>query len=183
MMAGAPALPVFGPAMQLGFVVPDLEAAIRHWASLGIGPFFLLEHIEFAECQYRGKPAKFDMSVAVGQWGPVQVELIRQHDAVPTIYTEFDGARAGGLQHVGVMTDSVADQLARLAGLGIEPVQSGSTANGIRFAYVNTDALPGAHPGGMIELIERGRAIEGFFRLVRESAAGWDGSDPVRRPG
>lgn len=182
-MAQARSQPAFGPAMQLGFVVPDLDTAIRHWTALGIGPFFLLEHIQFAECTYKGKPAKFDMSVAVGQWGPVQVELIRQHDAVPTIYTEFDGSRAGGLQHVGVMTDSVADHLARLRKLGVEPVQSGSTANGIRFAYVNTDTLPGAHPGGMVELIERGPAIDGFFRLVRESAAGWDGRDPVRRPG
>lgn len=176
------AQPAFGPPMQLGFVVPDLTAAIRHWVSLGVGPFFLLEHIAFDECRYQGRPAKFDLSVAVGQWGAVQVELIRQHDAVPSIYTEFDGSRAGGLQHVGVMTDSVAADLKRLGRLGIEAVQSGSTANGIRFAYVNTDALPGGHPGGMIELIERGPAIDGFFRLVRESSVGWDGSDPVRRP-
>lgn len=175
--------PLFGPVMQLGFVVRDLEAAIRHWTTLGIGPFFLLEHIEFAECAYRGQPAKFDLSVAVGQWGPVQVELIRQHDDVPSIYTRFDGSRAGGLQHVGVMTDSVADHLARLGSLGIEAVQTGSTANGIRFAYVNTDALPGAHPGGMVELIEHGEVIDGFFRLVRDSSVGWDGRNPVRRPG
>jgi hypothetical protein len=182
-MADAPHHPAFGPPMQLGFVVPDLEAAIRHWTSLGVGPFFLLEHIAFAECRYRGRPAPIDLSVAVGQWGEVQVELIRQHDATPSIYTHFDGSRAGGLQHVGVMTDSVAADLERLRRLGIEPVQAGSTANGIRFAYVNTDALPGAHPGGMIELIEKGRAIEGFFRQVRESSIGWDGRDPVRRPG
>ena len=92
--------------------VPDLDAAIRHWVSLGVGPFFLLEHIAFAECSYRGKPARFDLSVAIGQWGPVQVELIRQHDDVPSIYTRFDGSRAGGLQHVGVMTDSVAAKTA-----------------------------------------------------------------------
>jgi hypothetical protein len=182
-MQEPPARVALGLPMQLGFVVPDLDAAIRHWVSLGVGPFFLLEHIAFAECSYRGKPARFDLSVAIGQWGPVQVELIRQHDDVPSIYTRFDGSRAGGLQHVGVMTDSVAADLERLAPLGIEPVQHGSTANGIRFAYVNTDALPGAHPGGMVELIERGPAIDGFFRLVREAAAGWDGRDPLRRPG
>lgn len=174
---------LFGPVMQLGFVVPDLERAARHWASLGVGPFYLLEHIQFAECRYKGAPVRFDMSVAVGQWGPVQVELIRQHDDVPSIYTEFDGSRSGGLQHVGVMTDSVAVQLERLAARGIKPVQSGSTANGINFAYVDTDRLPGAHPGGMIELIEHGPAIDGFFAMVRRAAEGWDGRDPLRRPG
>lgn len=174
---------LFGPVMQLGFVVPDLEASARHWAAMGAGPFFLLEHISYAECSFRGHPVQFDMSVAVGQWGDVQVELIKQHDEIPSIYTTFDGSRAGGLQHVGVMTDSVAGHLARLEPLGIRPVQQGSTANGIRFAYVGTDQLPGAHPGGMIELIEHGPAIDGFFAMVRQAAEGWDGRDPVRRLG
>ena len=70
---------LFGPVMQLGFVVPDLEAAALHWAGLGVGPFFLMEHIQYAECRYRGQPVSFDMSVAVGQWGEVQVELIRRY--------------------------------------------------------------------------------------------------------
>lgn len=172
---------LFGPVMQLGFVVPDLEHAAAHWARLGVGPFFLLEHIQLAECSFRGKPVSFDMSVAVGQWGPVQVELIHQGDSVPTIYTQFDGSRAGGLQHLGVMTDSVAAHLERLAAHGIAPVQAGCTANGIRFAYVDTDGLPGAHPGGMIELIEHGPAIDGFFAMVRAAAENWDGSRPLRR--
>jgi methylmalonyl-CoA/ethylmalonyl-CoA epimerase len=167
--------------MQLGFVVPDLEAAANHWIRLGVGPFFMLEHIQFAECRYRGSPVRVDMSVAVAQWGEVQVELITQHDRTPSIYTEAAVGPHGGLQHLGVMTDSVAHELDRYAALGIEPVQSGSTANGIRFAYVATDRVPGGHPGGMIELIEHGPAIDGFFAMVKNAAVGWDGSKPLRR--
>jgi len=170
----------FGPVMQLGFVVPDLERAARHWAGLGIGPFFLLEHIGFAECVYRGAPVSFDMSAALAQWGPVQVELIEQHDDVPTIYTDFAGTRAGGLHHVGVMTDSIDAQLKSLAGTGIAAVQSGSAANGIRFAYLDTDALSGSHPGAMIELIQRCPAIDAFFGMVREAALDWGGTEPLR---
>jgi hypothetical protein len=33
----------------------------------------------------------------------------------------------------------------------------------------------------MIELIEAGPAITGFFKLVRDAAQGWDGSEPIRR--
>ena len=175
--------PVIGPVIQLGFVVPNIEAAVAHWASIGVGPFFLLDHIQFGRCHFRGKPPEIDLSVAVGQWGSVQVELIHQHCDTPSIYTTFDGSARGGLQHMGVMTDSVADSLARLAERKVEPVQAGETANGIRFAYVNTDALPGAHPGGMIELIERGPAIDGFFGLVRKAAVDWDGRDPLRKLG
>jgi len=171
----------FGPVMQLGFVVPDLEQAAMHWVGIGIGPFFFLEHITFAECYFKGSPLSIDMSVAVAQWGEVQVELIKQHDATPSIYTTTECSNRGGLQHLGVMTESVANSLEQLAHRGVSAVQGGSTANGIRFAYVDTDAPPGSFPGCMIELIERGPAIEGFFNLVKEAAVGWEGRDPIRR--
>lgn len=168
----------FGPVMQLGFVVRDLDAAMAHWiGKVGIGPFFVLDHVQFAEAWYRDAPADVDMSVALAQWGPVQVELIRQWNDAPSIYTEFAGREHGGLQHLGVMTQSVADDLALLRERGVAPVQWGSTGNGIRFAYVATDH----HPGGMIELIEHGPAIDGFFQMVRDAAQGWDGTRPVRR--
>jgi hypothetical protein len=170
----------FGPVMQLGFVVPDLERAACHWAGLGIGPFFLLQHIRFAECSYRGAPVSFDMSAALAHWGPVQLELIEQHDDVATVYTAFPDARAGGLHHVGVLTDSIDAQLDALAEKGITAIQSGSAANWIRFAYLDSDALPGAHPGAMIELIQRCPAIDEFFGSVREAALDWDGSEPLR---
>ena len=55
---------LFGPVMQLGFVVPDLERAMEHWSgTIGVGPFFVLSHIQFAETFYKGRPTKFDMSV------------------------------------------------------------------------------------------------------------------------
>lgn len=169
--------PLFGPVMQLGFVVPDLELAIEHWIrKVGIGPFYVLSHVQFAEAIYRGKPTGADISVGLAQWGEVQVELIQQFNDAPSIYRDFPYRDRGGLQHVGVMTASVADDLARLRPLGVEAVQGGSTANGIRFAYVSTDYYPGA----MIELIEHG-PIDEFFAMVRKSAQDWDGSNPVRR--
>jgi hypothetical protein len=164
--------------MQLGFVVPDLEAAIQHWhRRVGLGPFFVLSNVQFAEVYYRGQRADVGMSVALAQWGEVQVELIQQLNAAPSIYQDFPGRARGGLQHVGVMTDSLDAHLARLAPLGIQPVQWGATANGIRFAYLETDQIPGS----MVELIESGPVINEFFALVRRAAQGWDGSDPVRR--
>jgi hypothetical protein len=168
----------FGPVMQLGFVVPDLEHGMRHWLDkVGIGPFFVLEHVKFAQVVYKGKPSGIDMSVAIAQWGEVQVELIQQFNDAPSIYSEFTGREKGGLQHVGVMTNSVADDLVRLRSRGIEAVQQGHTGTGIRFAYLDTDD----HPGAMIELIEAGPAITGFFQMVKDAAQGWDGSEPIRR--
>src|SRR6187455_139580 len=119
--------PRFGPVMQLGFVVPDLDQAMEHWTgTVGVGPFFVLSHIQFAEVLYRGKPTDADISVAVAQWGEVQVELIQQFNESPSIYSHFPYRAQGGLQHVGVMTHSVQDDLDTLRPCGIEAVQRGS---------------------------------------------------------
>jgi hypothetical protein len=75
------------------------------------------------------------------------------------------------------MTRDLAADLEQLGRNQIKPVQWGATGNGIRFAYVDTDA----QPGGMIELIEHGPTIDGFFALVRDSARDWNGKDPIRR--
>jgi len=168
----------FGPIVQNGYVVTDLERAVHHWSRvIGVGPFFLLEHVEFSRLQFRGQPTQVDMSVALAYWGAVQIELIVQHNRAASIYSEFAARAGAGLQHIGVMTDSVARALERLQARGVDPVQWGATASGIEFAYVSTDF----HPGAMLELIEHGPAIDGFFHMAYEAARSWDGSQPLRR--
>lgn len=170
---------IFGTVMQNGFVVPDLEAALAHWTGvMGVGPFFVFEHVEFAEAWHRGRPATdIDLTVAIGYWGDMQIELIHQRNDVQSIYTEFAARHVGGLQHMGVITESVERDLARLSPLGVAPVQHGKTTAGMRFAYVSTDQ----HPGGMIELIESNPRMLSFFNKMRAAAQQWDGKDPIRR--
>ncbi len=162
--------------MQNGFVVPDLNAAIEHWArTMRVGPFFVFERVAFKECWYRGAPATdIDLTVAIAYWGDVQIELIRQRNQVPSIYTDFAARGGSGLQHMGVMSQDLDADLARLKTRGIEPVQHG-TAPGMRFAYVPTDF----HPGGMVELIEATPKAVAFFARIRAAARAWDGRDAV----
>ena len=170
----------FGPIMQNAYVVPDLEAAIDHWARVvQVGPFYVFDHIPFAELYFRGKPATIDFSAAIAYSGELQIELILQHDDAPSIYSEFSKGGRWGLQHVAVMTESVDRDLEDLARIGVEPVQHGRTGWGARFAYVSTDF----HPGGMIELVESGPAILGAFKTIRDASIDWDGKNPIRRFG
>jgi 4-hydroxyphenylpyruvate dioxygenase-like putative hemolysin len=174
----------FGPIMQNAFVVPDLEAAIDHWTRvMHVGPFYIFEHIPYAEILFRGQQTKIDMSAAIAYSGEIQIELIHQYDDAASIYSEFTRSGRSGMQHMGVMTDSVDRDLEGLARDGIEAVQQGRTAWGARFAYVGTDSQPGSHPGAMIELIERGPAINGAFKVIHDAAQTWDGSEPLRRFG
>lgn len=172
---------LFGPVMQNAFVVDDLDAALDHWTrTMDVGPFFVLERVRFAELWFRGQRVEdLDLTVAIGYWEELQIELIRQNGDTPSIYQEFRARGLTGLQHMGVISRSLETDLARLAKRGIEPVQHGRTTANMRFAYVSTDH----HPGGMIELIESGAAVDAAFRAMRTAAVSWDGRDPVRRFG
>ena len=170
---------LFGPVMQNAFVVDDLESAVQHWSrTLGIGPFYAFEHIKFDSLQFRGKPGQADITAAIAYWGDVQIELVVQHNQAPSIYRDFLDRGGRGLQHMAVMTDDLDAHLARLRPLGIEPVQHGQVAGGgARFAYVSSDFMPGT----MIELIESGPAILGYFKVIQQAAATWDGKNPLVR--
>ncbi|HVS76961.1 MAG TPA: VOC family protein [Steroidobacteraceae bacterium] len=172
--------PILGPVMQNAFVVQDLDRAIEHWTRvMGVGPFFLFERIAFDELVFRGREVKpMSLTIAIGYWDDLQIELIRQLDDSPSIYTEFEAAHGTGMHHMGVMSQALDADLAALAGRGVQPVQRGSLP-GMRFAYVATDH----HAGGMIELIEATRGARALFDRMREAAQSWDGRDPVRRVG
>lgn len=171
---------ILGSVMQNAFVVSDLERAIEHWTQvMGVGPFFLFERIAFSEYAFRGQSVKpMDLTIAIAYWEDLQIELIRQLDDSPSIYTEFQAAHGSGLHHMGVISHALDAELADLARRGVRPVQRGSLP-GMRFAYIATDH----HPGGMIELIEASRGAQALFERMRAAARSWDGREPVRRVG
>ena len=165
-----------GPILQNGYVVRDWRAAAEHWArELGVGPFFVMEHIAFRECRYRGAPAQIDMSVAIAYTGEQQIELVQQHNDAPSIYRDFLERSGEGLQHVGALVTDL-DAALDANGWRTRIVQDGTTAIGQRFAYVDTVR----HHGTMLELIETTPKILAAFEHMKRAAREWDGTDPIR---
>ena len=67
----------FGEIRQAGYVVPDIEAAMRYWTDvLGVGPFFYNERVPIGNYVYRGRSYEPHNSVALANSGPLQIELI-----------------------------------------------------------------------------------------------------------
>lgn len=168
----------YGPTIQNGYVVRDWRRAAEHWSTvMGVGPFFVMEHIEFAECTYRGLPSPIDMSVAIAYSGDLQIELVQQHNDCPSIYRDHLERYGEGLQHVGALVENVDDVL---EAHGWKPlvIQGGSTTVGQRFAYVDV----GAHPGDMLELIETTPSARSAFEYMRNAAREWTGDRPIRLP-
>lgn len=82
-----------GPIRQMGYVVPDIEAAM-HWSSeeMGIGPFFYNPRVPIEDYQYDGQPHDVKNSVALANAGSIQVELIQTRNDAPSMYRVATGA-------------------------------------------------------------------------------------------
>jgi hypothetical protein len=170
---------IFGPVRQNGYVVRDIEGALRHWTRvLGVGPFFYFEQVPIQDFRYHGAPSPLAVSIALANSGPLQIELIQQRNDAPSSYRDFLAAGHEGLQHVACWTTSFDEAMERVHKLGYEVAQSGTIGgpNG-RFVYLGTEG----HPGTMLELSEVSGAKGRFFEHVAEVAKTWDGSEPVRR--
>ncbi len=172
-MNAAPGLP---PVHHVGYVVEDLRTGVERFASaFGAGPFYGMEHIAFDEVSYRGEPAVYDHSSAFGQWGPILVELTQVHDAQPSGLRDALTAPGGGVGHVAWLADSLPAETARLAALGIEPFHAGRTGPAFATWFEGGPLL--GHP---IEVLERREELLRFYAMIRQAAARWDGSNPLR---
>lgn len=172
---------IFGAVRQNGYVVRDIETALRHWTTvLGVGPFFYFERAPITEFSYRGAASPLDVSIALANSGDLQIELIQQRNDAPSMYRDFLAAGREGLQHVAYWTEAFETELARCLAAGLVVGQAGVAggANG-RFVYFDTEA----HPGTVVELSDASGPKGAFFRHVAEAARTWDGRDPVRRLG
>lgn len=166
--------------MQICWVVPDLEAAVRHWVrSAGVGPFFLFDTVTFDNPCYRGQPTECpNISAAMAQAGNVQIELVSQHDDRPSLWRDVVPAGQSGLHHMALYCDDYDTALAAYTGAGSEIAFSGLMM-GSRVCWVDTvDTL-----GFMVELIDANPVADGVFASFREAAEQWDGSEPLRRLG
>ncbi len=163
--------------MQIAYIVEDMEAAVDHWVKVaGAGPFFISEANEWAELTHRGKPTDVHIRLALGQWGPVQLEFVQQLNDARSPYLEFTEQGRRGQHHLGFLVDDLDRQIALLDARGKHAVYRGRTPDGFRFAYLDDDA----HPGSMLELIERGAVANALMAMIADAAKDWDGSDPVR---
>ncbi len=166
---------LFGPVIQQGYVVPDVNEAMRHWIARGVGPFFIEAHIR-PKGEYNGQPIQPDLSAAFAYSGDQQIEVIQQHDDSPTIYRNYLSEHPdGGLQHLATWVDSIPDTLTSLADAG-QRYTIRQSYNG--HAYLDADDAPGV----MIQLMARGEHLVALMETIREASVGWDGvTAPIRR--
>ncbi|ETW94607.1 VOC family protein [Candidatus Entotheonella palauensis] len=168
---------IFGAITQNGYVVRNIEAAMRHWIEvLGVGPWFYVERAPIENFEYHGEPSPVDVSIALANSGALQIELIQQRNDAPSMYRDFLQAGHEGLQHVAYWTKTFEADLERILQLGYTIGQEGHVGTPGRFAYLSTEA----HPGTVVELSDNSGPKGRMFERIAEAARGWDGHDPIR---
>lgn len=169
----------FGNVRQNGYVVRDIDAALKHWTEvLGVGPFYYIDSVPVDHFTYRGVPSDVELSIALGNSGDLQIELIQQRNDAPSMYKEFLDAGHEGLQHMAYWTQTYQEDYDRLTGQGYKVGQEGQIGGEQgRFVYFDTEA----HGGTVIELSDISGAKGSFFEHIRKAADGWDGGKPIRR--
>lgn len=173
-MSGAAILP--GTIRQIGHVVRDLDEALRHWVEvLGVGPWITLGSVMLDPSEYRGLQVATPVRIALANSGDLQLELIEPLDESPSCYREFLDAGHEGAHHLAWWTDDFDGVMHVVAATGLRVVQSGASM-GTRFCYLDGES----HLGTIAEVMELTDASRWIAEHVRESAEGWDGSDPYR---
>jgi len=152
---------LFGPVVQQGYVVPDIDEAIRHWLARGVGPCYIEKHIS-PSCEINGEKAEVDISAAFAYSGDQQIEVIVQHNHVPTIYKQYlDKHPEGGLQHLAVWCNSIEKKLAEI---GANWVMQQRYGDG--HAYLDNKKASGT----MIQLMAHSESIDIMFGFIKEGS-------------
>ncbi len=166
-----------GEIRQLGYVVPDIEAAMDHWSkTMGVGPWYYNPKVPIEDYTYEGKSYEVHNSVALANSGFVQVELIQTRNDAPSMYRDFTQAGHVGLQHVAYWTERFDQDLETMLSQGFQVKMSGKVGEQGRFVYFDKEM----HPGTVIELSEVVGPKGRLFKTIYEASLDWDGSDPVR---
>ncbi len=142
--------PAFTDTMQIGIVVPDLDAAIRQFEdNYGIGPWQVHQFVPGEVKQWRehgrivegGAKTRF----AAAKVGKVQWELIQPLDDT-SIFARFLAEKGGGVHHIAVAPTNYDELLAAESTRTNKPVMEcelGGQYDGIKVAYLGTDATLG----------------------------------------
>lgn len=171
---------LFGPVVQQGYVVPDVEAAMAHWLSRGVGPFVYVDISDFPG-EYAGKPIMASMRAGFAYSGNQQIEVIAPSLDHPSIYRDYlEQVPTGGLQHLAFWVDDID---AKLAQLDTDKVayrvwqRYGTPPTYAAHAYLDLVEQPGV----MIQLMARSPFYDTLFGALQTAANEWDGrTAPIR---
>jgi Glyoxalase/Bleomycin resistance protein/Dioxygenase superfamily len=168
---------MFGSINQIGYIVRDIHASMEHWIRHGVGPWFYIDNVTTDYFRHRGEDSDIKMSVAIANSGDIQIELIQQRNDAPSVYKDFLDSGREGAQHIAYWSTEYQDLYDSALAAGYTVAQEGSIGGEQgRFAYLDTEH----DQGTVIEISDISGPKGQMFAYVRDVAANWDGTKPIR---
>ena len=167
--------------MQMGYVAPNLDAALDYWIKVaGAGPFYFAEY-EPEQQVYRGQPTHIRFRLAYGFLGDVHIEVVQQVSGGKSAYTEAlesgGPVPAGGVLHHMMFKHDGYDRIYNdYLAAGAQRCYDAVVPVAGRFCYLDTRALMGCY----LELVEDTAGFELACAKMREIHLAWDGTNPRR---
>lgn len=168
---------LFTEISELGFVVPDVMAAVKEYCdAYGVGPWKIYDMEEAViSSQYLGNEEPLRAKVAVAWVADVLLKLIEPMGG-NSVYQSFLDQYGAGLQHVRVVSDKTPEELVKsFEAPGCETVQTYSMKAGGRvwvsdhmaslgFMFEIAEDAPGEGMPGKFDIYPdgNGRSIFGF---------------------
>lgn len=165
---------VAAPVVQIAWAVSDLDEAATRWArNFGAGPFFANRHFSFAASEM---DVELELSIAIGRWANVEIELIQQHCDTPSWLFETGPDGSPKMAHIAWYADDLLAEVDRLGKLGFGLVHLGSDEGGATMAWVDTRPIIGA----VSEIYRDDPERRARKRAIEAAAETWDGTRPIR---
>lgn len=154
------------------------KAAERHHALFGSGPFFVGDKYSVA-ANLQGTEVEFTHSVAFGQWGEMQVELLQVHDGRPSILNMRHPYGSGryGIHHVAIIADDL-DSATRDLEMSGFPVFFRHDMTEVNLRTIMVDSWESQ--GHFLELYQKSPFINEFYDLIAGAAKDFTGKDLFR---
>ena len=140
MIGGLP----FSKVDQIGIVIRNMNKAIEHYQSLGIGPFEPLK-LDIAAREMWGKPVTPDSmknKVSLATMDSVQYELIEPVFG-NSLFSEFLETKGEGIHHLGFFVTDIEKEIANLEEKGSKIIWRMRFKDGGGSVYFNTDQVGG----------------------------------------
>ncbi len=137
--------PLLPPVDQVGFVVRDVDAAVKLYEPL-VGEFEVAQY-DMEDVDYRGRKASCTLKIAIAKSGQTEIELIEVVRG-EAYHNEFLERGGDGPHHIRFTVDSLDATQSVLAERGLKPVYGKRFAPDLAFVYLEDER------GRVVELFE-----------------------------
>jgi 4-hydroxyphenylpyruvate dioxygenase-like putative hemolysin len=134
---------LFSDFRHVAIVVEDMEKAVQHYSSMGIGPFTSLQVREYVNLiGIPDNEALYDIQVKEAPMGSAMLQLV-QPGKGKSVYRDFLEKKGEGIQHLGFIVEDINQAEDEIQKFGFKITASGRRADGSGFTYFDNDRIGG----------------------------------------